>query len=982
MKKISLIVVLLWCAFNSAYSQIKYNPQYADSCYLRGINDFNEHNYQEAKVHFKLSYEINDSIQREEPYLSSNASDWVAYILYIEGKKNEAHDICANYCFLPVDQRYTLQSDSLWVLASKCSDLNQSLLFAIEAKNVEIANLGPNHYYIANSDQEIASLYMQLEQWDSAKHYQEEAISIFEKNMNVDYSQSYIVTLLEYIRTCVHLSDYTCYKKTMSKCKVAAKQLYGENSDTYAYTLYEIARANIFFKDFVDCIDNANKSVATYSLSLPSEEIELQMVLCYQLLGNAYGSVNNYFEAKTNLQRAYNIMGKRIGDTILFDIAYYQGKCGEYDNAIKMYQQLIDLLREYYLTNPKVDKKHTQRLLISCYLDIADMYYSQKDISNCIEYAERGLSLAKEYDFPSKQLEALQALSVCDFEKSLYSKAIELQEYILEKDSNNMTNMYNLMMSYYATKNKKFYTCANRYYSFEKEIILSTFSGLYEKNRSMYLENGNFERFSLPARFARYYKDDDSICGLAYDCELFRKGLLLTSSIEFSRMITECDETTQKDYHFLQQIRERLNHPISDQEKNELYEEEQRLEGNLLKLLPLWAEKITQLQFSWKDVRNALKKNEIAIEFAEEKTSSDSKMIALVIRNGWNSPKCVVLDDFECNIRSKELLNSAFSNCMLSNIVWNKIITECQIENHETIYFAADGVLRVFPIEYLPDFNNPKQTISERFDIIRLSSTREVCSPAKKESILSISLYGNLLYDVPKEQKIANSGEYTPSQYCTIDNERSVFLRDSIRSGYKYLYWTKAEIDSIENYAINYSPKTSVVKYELDKGTEESFKALSKRSTSIVHLSTHAFYQNPSSIKDYYKSEGLLLSGCNTVCDDSLNVEDGILCASEIELLDFRNTSLVVLSACNTGLGNSMVDGIGGLQRAFKKAGVSTLIMSLWEVSDIATSFFMQQFYKSLFLTKSKRKAFIEALQLTKKEFEDPYLWASFVMLD
>ena len=91
---------------------------------------------------------------------------------------------------------------------------------------------------------------------------------------------------------------------------------------------------------------------------------------------------------------------------------------------------------------------------------------------------------------------------------------------------------------------------------------------------------------------------------------------------------------------------------------------------------------------------------------------------------------------------------------------------------------------------------------------------------------------------------------------------------------------------------------------------------------------------------------------------------------------------MLVLSACNTGLGNSMVDGIGGLQRSFKKAGVSTIIMSLWEVSDIATSFFMRQFYKTLFLTKSKRMAFMKALQLTKKEYEDPYLWASFIMLD
>jgi CHAT domain-containing protein len=77
-----------------------------------------------------------------------------------------------------------------------------------------------------------------------------------------------------------------------------------------------------------------------------------------------------------------------------------------------------------------------------------------------------------------------------------------------------------------------------------------------------------------------------------------------------------------------------------------------------------------------------------------------------------------------------------------------------------------------------------------------------------------------------------------------------------------------------------------------------------------------------------------------------------------------------------------MVDGIGGLQRAFKKAGVSTIIMSLWEVSDIATSYFMQQFYKSLFITKSKSKAFIQAQQQTKEKFEDPYYWASFIMLD
>ena len=102
----------------------------------------------------------------------------------------------------------------------------------------------------------------------------------------------------------------------------------------------------------------------------------------------------------------------------------------------------------------------------------------------------------------------------------------------------------------------------------------------------------------------------------------------------------------------------------------------------------------------------------------------------------------------------------------------------------------------------------------------------------------------------------------------------------------------------------------------------------------------------------------------------------------QIELLNLRNTSLVVLSGCNTGLGANMVDGIGGLQRSFKKAGVKSIIMSLWEVSDIATAYFMQNFYKSLFITQSTRKAFIQAQRLTKNKFGSPYYWASFILLD
>ena len=963
-----------------------FTAQYADSCYVRGIAEFYKCNYKTAESHFKLSWDINDSIQRNAPFLSSNTSDWIAYILYLEGRITEAQDLSVDYCFLPVDQRHTRQSDSLWVLVSECTDLGQSLYLSELARSIEISNLGNKHYYIANSDQQIASLYMQLGRWDFAKQYQEEAIDIFEKCISTDYTQTYIITLLEYIRTSVHLCDMPAYEKTIAKCKEAAHQLFGDVSYSYAYTLYELARANDDFDDFVECISNAKEATKIYTQLLPSKAIEMQLVMCYQLIGNAYGYINNYQEAKSYLQLANSVLekNKNIGDEILFDIAYYQGKCGEYDNALATYKKLVNLLEKYYLPNDRTDKKHAQRLLISSHLDMAEIFYNKKEIDSTIKYASDGLFLAEKYDFPTKQLEAIQTLSLCYYEQSLYSKAIELQEHIMKVDSNNTTNIYNLMWSYYMVKNMKgFYNCATQYYTFEQNEILSTFSKIYESNRLEYLENGDFERFSYPIRFAREYNNNDTICCLAYNSVLFRKGLLLTSSIEFSRIISECDEEIQNSYQQLMQIRERLNHPLLEQNREKLIEEQLQIEGFLLKQIPMWSENITQLQYTWKDVQNMLTNNEVAIEFAEDVSNNTSKMIALIIRSGWNSPRCVVLDEFNCNSdRIRNYDYSAFADSLLSNSIWGGIIKEAQIRDHETVYFAADGAFRVFPIEYLCNPKDTQQTISERFDIVRLSSTRVVCSQKEDAPLLSISLYGNLIYDISEEQKIANSRLYTPSRYCAADNKQCPMTEDFIRAGYRYLYWTKTEIDSIEQFAINFMPQLSIYKYELDKGTEESFKDLSKKSTTIIHLATHAFYYDNLSYEGGCQSEGLLMSGCNTTCADTINVQDGILCSSEIELLDLRNTSLLVLSACNTGLGNSMVDGIGGLQRAFKKAGVSTIIMSLWEVSDIATSYFMQQFYKSLFITKSKRKAFIQAQQQTKEKFEDPYYWASFIMLD
>ena len=133
---------------------------------------------------------------------------------------------------------------------------------------------------------------------------------------------------------------------------------------------------------------------------------------------------------------------------------------------------------------------------------------------------------------------------------------------------------------------------------------------------------------------------------------------------------------------------------------------------------------------------------------------------------------------------------------------------------------------------------------------------------------------------------------------------------------------------------------------------------------------------------------GLLLSGCNHALSHEKipeGVEDGILTAEEISKLDMRGLDLVVLSACQTGLGDIISgEGVFGLQRGFKKAGVHTLIMSLWSVDDNATQLMMTEFYSNLTKGMTKREAFLGAQNKVKTTagFENPRFWAAFIMLD
>lgn len=132
---------------------------------------------------------------------------------------------------------------------------------------------------------------------------------------------------------------------------------------------------------------------------------------------------------------------------------------------------------------------------------------------------------------------------------------------------------------------------------------------------------------------------------------------------------------------------------------------------------------------------------------------------------------------------------------------------------------------------------------------------------------------------------------------------------------------------------------------------------------------------------------GLLFSGANIglrgepLPDD---VEDGVLTAQELSNMNLGNVDMVVMSACQSGLGETTGEGVFGLQRGFKLAGANTLLMSLWKVDDGATCLLMTEFYRHYLSGKSKRESLHLAQQTLRNsdEYSDPSYWAAFILLD
>ena len=464
------------------------------------------------------------------------------------------------------------------------------------------------------------------------------------------------------------------------------------------------------------------------------------------------------------------------------------------------------------------------------------------------------------------------------------------------------------------------------------------------------------------------------------------------------------------------------------------------LEKELSHRSEVFAEATDTVRTTWNEVRQGLKHGEAAIELVRfrwyDKNWTDTiHYAALIVTPETKAhPHLVLLENgTELEERGAQSYQSAFATRGASRVpdddnpipadslygyFWQPIQEALDsLSGVGKVYLSADGVYHTLNLQTLKNPETGKYLL-ETLDIKRVGSTKDLVKKKKQRSNNNNAvLAGYPSYPASPDAVAAAQQQYQQGQamplltasrnssnYGTYQTYRAI---DASRNSILSLPGTLAEVEQLASIFDREGIPTNALLE--NAASEDVLKKV--KSPRILHIATHGFFepereqQNQDLNREMLMSGlgqetvsenpylrcGLYLAGAETTLKNRGNPdfqrpawqEDGILTAYEATLLDLRGTELVVLSACETGLGvTKNGEGVYGLQRAFQVAGAETVIFSLWKVADEQTQEMMGLFYMNwLENGMGKRAAFKAAQQTIKEKYEDPYFWGAFVMI-
>lgn len=493
----------------------------------------------------------------------------------------------------------------------------------------------------------------------------------------------------------------------------------------------------------------------------------------------------------------------------------------------------------------------------------------------------------------------------------------------------------------------------------------------------------------LSPRFQRFYNfaleaslENPAVVQDLYDFHIATKAMLLNSTNKVKEVIfASKDPQLIRDYVVWLDQKETLARLFAyskDELKNQkinldsMVRAANAMERSLSERSSDFSSVYQSKKISYKDVKDALADNEAVLEIIrvqafDQKFESDSRYVALVLLKQSEEPKLVVLP----NGQQMETRYAKYYRNMVQQRMadehsyeqyWGRI--ESELKGKKLIYLSPDGVYNQINVNTLKKTDG--DFVINRYDIVIVGNSKDVLQLKSRKSRTA-----------KKTATLVGFPDYGGPELSALPG-------------------TKTEIESVAK--ILKASGYATAQFMQSNATEKNLKSI--KAPSLVHIATHGYFLEDvesagsafgihldNANNNPLLRSGLMLAGAAPTISgkrspDLESNDNGVLTAYEAMNLNLEGTDLVLLSACETGLGDiKSGEGVYGLQRAFLVAGADALIMSLWKVDDAATQQLMTSFYSNWVKLGNKQKAFKAAqLQLIAK-YKDPFYWGAFVMM-